>query len=332
MDPALDNAFLSPEFAIAVDRSTADARIAVVRDGKEVIAFLPFQRGRLGIGRAIALGVSDAQAVICAPDCELDVVELFRSFGLGVWEFDHLVSRLSEFEAFMWGTGASTVMDVREGYDAYLRQGDRASRRRIQGLPQKRRGLERDFGSLEFTFDSHDRRALDTLIEWKSAQYVRTGIFDRFSRRWIRSLVFALSTSAQTGCRGTLSTMSAGGRLVASHFGIRTETRLSLWWIAYNEEFRKYSPGLQLFLAMAEAAPHHGTGLLDLGKGGEQYKDSLGSWTYPVASGRVQVHVLPSLARRAQGGSRRRWEDFVVRHPRMRSGLPAALATIDRVP
>jgi CelD/BcsL family acetyltransferase involved in cellulose biosynthesis len=203
-------------------------------------------------------------------------------------------------------------MDVREGYDAYLQQGDRARGRRIQGLPQKRRGLERELGGLEFVFDACDPSALDSLMRWKSAQWVRTGNFDRFSSDWIRELVQVLANCKETGCRGTLSTLSAGGRLVAAHFGIRTATRLSLWFTAYDYGLKKYSPGLLLFLAIAEAAPQYGVGILDLGKGGEQYKESLASWEYPAAAGRVKASDVSGLVRRAQAGGERRWDEFVV--------------------
>jgi CelD/BcsL family acetyltransferase involved in cellulose biosynthesis len=156
-------------------------------------------------------------------------------------------------------------------------------------LLQKRRKLEREQGDIEFTFASTDMAALATLIDWKSAQYARTGHFDRFSRPWIRDLVRLLAACDEPACRGTLSTLSVGGRLIAAHFGIRTTTRLSLWFPSYDLEFARYSPGLQLFLALAEAAPDHGVRILDLGKGTETYKLSLASWSYPMASGRVEA-------------------------------------------
>ena len=274
----------------------------------------------MGIGRAVGYGVSDAQGLICRRGQAMDPPGLVRACGIGVWEFDHLVFRLDVLDHWTHDVGQGPVMDVREGYKAYLHQDDRHKSRSICSLLQKRRKLERESGDIDFTFASTDMAALATLIGWKSAQYARTGLFDRFSRRWVRDLVGLLAACEAPGCRGTLSTLSAGGRLIAAHFGIRTTTRLSLWFTAYDTEFGQYSPGLQLFLAMAEAAPDHGIEILDLGKGNEPYKLSLASWSYPVAAGRVEARRLATLACRLETGFERRADAFVVDHPRLGPG------------
>ena len=138
-------------------------------------------------------------------------------------------------------------------------------------------------------------------MQWKSEQYERTGRCDRFSRKWVRDLVGRLEDLREPGCQGVLSTLSTGGRLVAAHFGIRTQTRLSGWFPAYDVSFSQYSPGLQLFLFMAESASAHGVELIDLGKGDESYKAEIGSWTYPVACGRVEAHADLELCLPAAG-------------------------------
>jgi CelD/BcsL family acetyltransferase involved in cellulose biosynthesis len=330
-EPALDNAFLSPEFAAIVGRCRPQTRVAIVHDGGEIVAFLPFELGALGIGRAIGCGVSDAQGLICQRGQTMDPVRLVRACGIGVWEFDHLVFRLDVLSPWTYDVGQGPVMDVREGYEAYLHQDDRHKSRSMCSLLQKRRKLKREQGDIEFTFASTDMAALATLIDWKSAQYARTGHFDRFSRPWIRDLVRLLAACDEPACRGTLSTLSVGGRLIAAHFGIRTTTRLSLWFPSYDLEFARYSPGLQLFLALAEAAPDHGVGILDLGKGTEPYKLSLASWSYPVASGRVEAKQLASFARRLETGVQRRADDFIVGHPRLRALLPPGLSKVGRL-
>jgi CelD/BcsL family acetyltransferase involved in cellulose biosynthesis len=330
-DSNLDNAFLAPEFSVAVGRYRSDVRVAVIREADEIVALLPFERGRFGIGRALAQGISDAQAVICAPDLDVHPVELIRACGLGVWEYDHLVSHLDQFAPNTYCVASSRVMDLREGYEAFMREDNREGRRTVRSLLQKRRNMERDLGPLDFVFESSDSGALDTLMRWKSAQYERTGKFDRFSRGWIRNVVSDLACCDAPGCRGTLSTLSAGGRLAAVDLAIRTSTRLSAWFVAYDAELGKYSPGLQLFFAMAQAAAEHGIGILDLGKGDEVYKESLSSWDYPLASGRV---VAASSARMVQGArrsARRVVVNAVATRPRLRALLPRSLAGADRV-
>lgn len=329
--PPLDSAFLSPEFTMTVGRCRTDARVAVVRSGRSAVAFLPFEHGRFGIGRAIASGMSDVQALICDQELAIDPPDLVRACGIGVWEFDHLVSRLEVLAPWTYLTERSWVIDVSDGYDAYLKQGDRCRSRTYSSLMQKARKLERDHGPVKFEFSSSDTSALEAIMRWKSAQYDRTGHFDRFSRPWIRQLVTGLARSEAPGCRGTLSTLAVGDRLVAAHFGIRSEARFGLWFPAYDLSFSQYSPGLLLFLRMAETAAARGIGLLDLGKGSEGYKASLASWHYPVACGRVEAKRWPSLVRRFEVGAQHRADTLVLGHPRLRARLPSALNRVDRV-
>jgi CelD/BcsL family acetyltransferase involved in cellulose biosynthesis len=327
----LDNAFFSPEFAAAVGHCRPGTAVATVRDGGDIVAFLPFEHRHLGIGQAVGYGVSDAQGLICCPELAMDPVRLVRACRLGVWDFDHLVFRLDRLTRWTYDVTSAPVMDVSGGYKAYLHEDDRCHHRLFRSIMQKRRKLEREHGELNFVFESADASALTALMDWKSEQYHRTGHFDRFSRRWIRELVGRLATCDGPGCQGTLSTLSVGERLIAVHFGIRTTTRMSLWFPAYDPSFGQYSPGLQLFLSMAEAAPDHGVELLDLGKGNEPYKASFASWNYPVASGRVQATHLASFARRLEVRGERTAEELVVSHPHIRSLLPDSLSRVDRV-
>src|SRR5690606_41120953 len=74
---------------------------------------------------------------------------------------------------------------------------------------------------------------------------------------------------------------------VAAHFGLGSATVLACWFPAYDPEFAKYSPGLVLHLRMAEAAAAEGVGLLDMGRGPAEYKDSLKTGELAVYEGAV---------------------------------------------
>ena len=329
--PALDSAFLSPCFARTVGRWRNDTRVAILRQGGEAVAFLAYHQRPLGVATALALGISDAQAVICPPCLDFDAVELMRAAGIGVWYFDHLVSNLDIFAPYDYYTTNAPVMDVTGGYEAYMQQDHRGNHRLIRSTLQKRRKMEREQGELEFVFGSSDHRALTTLLGWKSAQYKRNGRFDRFSRPWIAGVVEDLAWSDDPTCRGSLSTLSAGGRLVAAHVGMRTASKLSLWFPAYDPEFAPYSPGVQLFLFMAEGAAEQGIGLLDLGVGTETFKQSLASWYYPVSCGRVRTSLLSGWAHQLATRSAKKFDNLVGSHPHLRSHLPSSLSGVDRV-
>ena len=69
--------------------------------------------------------------------------------------------------------------------------------------------------------------------------------------------------------------LRAEQRVVAVPFGLRSESSLSCWFPAYDIELARYSPGLGLHLKMAEGAAATDIRCLDLGKGDEDYKQSL---------------------------------------------------------
>lgn len=173
--PEPANPFLSPEFTLAVGRCRRGVRIAVAREGGAPAAFLPFRRTAGGVGRAVGLGVSDCQGLVHGPGFRWDAQGLLRACGLFVWEFDHLVAGRTPFEAGASGAYPSPVMDLDQGYATYLR------RPRDRSPKFTRTTLGRDAGGVRYVHDERDPAALRTLMDWKSAQYRRTGRSDRFA-------------------------------------------------------------------------------------------------------------------------------------------------------
>jgi len=213
------------------------------------------------------------------------------------------------------------------GYEAYLAERQRTSKKIFRSTFSKLRKLERDLGATRFEFDDQDSQALDVLMRWKSAQYRRTGHRDRFGVRWIADLVWDLFQTLSEGCAGTLSVLRCDERVVAVHFGLRSESYLSCWFPAYDVELAKYSPGLGLHLRMAEAAAAAGIHYLDLGKGDEEYKRSLKTGELIVAEGWVDLLSARALASRFQQAPRR----FVVGHPPVARAVRSVLKQVATV-
>ncbi|WP_409473000.1 GNAT family N-acetyltransferase [Streptomyces sp. HC307] len=316
--PELANPFLSPEFALAVGRCRRGVRIAVVREGGEPAAFFPFQRSATGVGRAIGLGVSDAQGVVHRPGFAWDARELLRACGLAVWEFDHLVEGQQPFEAEASGTFfPSPVMDVDQGYEAYLSHLRAQSPKFTRTTLAKERKLGRDAGEVVYVHDERDPAALRTLMDWKSAQYRRTGRSDRFAHDWITRLVEQLFHTRSQPFAGILSVLYADGKLIAAHFGLRSERVLACWFPAYDPAYSKYSPGLVLHLRMAEAAAADGIAYLDLGRGQKAYKDSLKTREIQVSEGWVTRRHPVAIGHRARRAPVRALRNVVVSRPEL---------------
>ncbi|MCX5335301.1 MULTISPECIES: GNAT family N-acetyltransferase [unclassified Streptomyces] len=329
--PELANPFLSPEFALAVGRYRRGVRIAVVREGGEPAAFFPYQRSVTGVGRAVGLGVSDAQGLVHRPGFAWDAQELLRACGLAVWEFDHLVEGQEAFAVGATGSFPSPVMDVDQGYEAYLAHLRSHAPKFTRTTLAKERRLGRDAGEMRYVHDERDPAALRTLMGWKSAQYRRTGRSDRFAHEWITHLAERLFHTRSDPFAGILSVLYAGGKPIAAHFGLRTERVLACWFPAYDPAFSKYSPGLVLHLRMAEAAAADGIAYLDLGRGQKEYKDSLKTREITVSEGWVTRRHPVALGHRARRAPVRALRNTVQSRPELFEPADRILKRMGRI-
>ncbi|MFI9173291.1 GNAT family N-acetyltransferase [Streptomyces lincolnensis] len=329
--PELANPFLSPEFALAVGRCRRGVRIAVVREGGEAAAFLPYQRSAAGVGRAIGLGVSDAQGLVHRPGFDVEARALLRACGLAVFEFDHLIEGQRPFEAKASGTFPSPVMDVDQGYDTYLAHLRERSPKFTRTTLAKERKLGRDAGEVRYVHDERDPAALNALMDWKSAQYRRTGRSDRFAHEWITRLVQQLFHTRSEPFAGILSVLYAGDKPIAAHFGLRTERVLACWFPAYDTAYSKYSPGLVLHLRMAEAAAADGIAYLDLGRGQKEYKDSLKTRELKVSEGWVTRRHPVAVGHRARRAPVRALRNVVVSRPELFEPADKLLKRVGRI-
>lgn len=288
--PRLANPFMSPEWSQAVGEVLPGARVAVLEDGSELAGFFPYELTGRGVGTAIGGWLSLCQGVIHAPGLDrLDVHELLRGCGLGVWEYGTLVTGQPWFEPYTTKTLDSVIMDLSGGYDGYV-EGLRAKGSKVvKQTRYKERKMGREVGEVTFDFDVRNEAALHLVREWKSAQYRAMGRGDRFARRWVVDLVERLHHVHEKDFAGSLSMLYAGGTPVAGHFGLRSGHTLVTWFPVYDPDFAKYSPGLALHLHMAEAAAKAGVQEMDLGPGvGWRYKEELRSHETPVGEGVVR--------------------------------------------
>ncbi|MFI8166282.1 GNAT family N-acetyltransferase [Streptomyces sp. NPDC085931] len=325
------NPFLDPAFTMAVGRVRPGARVAVLRDDGSPVGFFPYERGRLGRGRAVGLGVSDSQGAVLRPGIRLEAPRLLRVCGLSSWEFDNLEADQAAFAPYAAEELASPVVDLGEGFERYAERLRARSAGFLRQALAKERRLARQVGEVRFGYDVRDPGALRALMEWKSAQYRRTGRRDRFAQEWITRLVGLLGESEEPECRGVLSVLYAAGRPVAAHFCLRSRTVLSWWFPAYDRAYAKYSPGLVLQVRLLRAAAADGIEAVDLGSGPARYKESLKTRDLRVYEGAV-VRPVPGgaahwLGREPARAARR----FVRNRPRLAGAAARALEEMGRL-
>ena len=90
-EPNLNSPFFNPEFTMAAAADRPGARVAILEDAGQIVAFFPFEKdGR--IGEPIGRQLSDFHAVIASPQTDWDVVQMMRACGLVLWEFKNLMA------------------------------------------------------------------------------------------------------------------------------------------------------------------------------------------------------------------------------------------------
>ncbi|MEU5883290.1 GNAT family N-acetyltransferase [Spirillospora sp. NPDC047279] len=316
--PHLDNPFLSPEFAIAVGHARKDAEVAVVSDGDDPIAFFPFERHRLRVGKPIGGWLSTCQGIVYAPGAELDARELLKRCGLDVWEFGCLVEGQRWFSAGERLHLDSVVMDLGRGYESYLAELRTRSAKLAKSLRYQERRLGREIGEVTFDFDVRDEEQLRLVRTWKSAQYRGKGRADRFAQPWVVDLVERLHQTRSDGFAGVLSMLYADGRPIAGHFGLRTGGAMISWFPAYDTDVAKYSPGLVQHLHMARAAADTGIRSIDLGPGVDwHYKQQLKSRTVTVSEGCVRRPTAAGAVHWTRRTPADRAKTFILRNERL---------------
>src|SRR6185312_6233242 len=111
-------------------------------------------------------------------------------------------------------------------------------------------------------------------------------------------------------------------KVAAVCLSLRSRGVLHSWFTAYNPELHQYSPGLTLFVRLAEEAEQLGIRKIDLGRGEERYKWSLATGSVELSEGSVSSRSLATLLR----ASWRQTRDWAARSPLSSSvGLPGKL-------
>jgi CelD/BcsL family acetyltransferase involved in cellulose biosynthesis len=214
---------------------------------------------------------ADFQAPITRPGVEVDPLRLLRATGLRSLDFDHLLE-VPGFEAWIESRSDSPYVDVSGGLEGYVARASRSGKDNMGQARRKTRKVEQAYGPIAFVADSRDASVLDELIALKRAQYAATGARDYFAAKERVALVQRLLQTRVDGFAGILSTVHAGPRLLAAHFGIRSGGVLHWWFPVYDPELAGFAPGWILLRELAVAAPSLGVTRLDLGRGDDEYK------------------------------------------------------------
>ncbi|WP_327108461.1 GNAT family N-acetyltransferase [Nonomuraea glycinis] len=287
-NPALDSPYFHPGFAAAVHAAGRAVQVAVATGGDAsggehgrtggaiagagggVVALVAYHReGRLL--RPVGWPAADFQGPVLAAGTGFRPLELLRGGATG-YAFDHLVDQAPGFEPWVVSRRPSPYLDVTGGLAGYLGRASKSGKDNMGQARRRAAKAEREHGAVRFVADSADPEALARVIALKRAQYAATGARDYFAEPDRARLLESLLRTRDGSFGGMLSTLHAGPRLLAAHFGLRAGGVLHWWFPVYDPEFARLSPGWILLRELVGAAPALGISRIDLGRGEDEYK------------------------------------------------------------
>ena len=123
--PHLQRAFFAPSFALACERATECAYVAVLHADSVIRAFLPFQfkstwHRRIRLAHRIGGGLSDNAGLIAWPDFRTTTARLLRLCGLASLDVSHLMEGQERFGVDAEWSDVSYVTDLCEGSESYF--------------------------------------------------------------------------------------------------------------------------------------------------------------------------------------------------------------------
>ncbi len=279
--------FFRPEFSALLAECQPNVEVAVLRRAGRCVGFWPFQRARGNVARADGHPLRSYEGVVCHPSIAWSPEELLEGCRLSAWKFDHLLLSHASMQRFRWSLSTCPVIDLSPLRESYLHRKTKEHSHTIELMIRRKRRAERELGPVRLVPDSRDDRVVDTIIEWKRAQFQRIRSVDHLAPPWRRAFVKRIAAFQSEHFSGMTCALYAGKHLMAAHLGLRSGGVLHGWLPVYNRSFHTYSPGIMMWALLADLAPDLGVTRIDLGKGPEHYKDRLKTGDITVAQGVV---------------------------------------------
>lgn len=293
---AFASPFFTPDFSQAVGECRDDLYLGVIEDQRQICGLLPFHRRAFGRGVPVGGGICDYQGFIGIAPASDHVAPMLSGFGLTALDYNHGLAEqdLLADNAYSWSR--SPRADLRRGFAAWEEEVGRKGSA-LKTLARKERKLARDLGPLRFVASDPSAESWEAFIGWKREALRRIGV--RFlARNWDALLLDNLRATRGHGLEGRLSTLYAGERLVAAHFGLVTKRAWHWWFPTYAPDTGNLSAGLVLLRHCIAQAACEGIAELDFGRGGERYKVEFSNNDRKLCEGSLERSLHPIGAAR----------------------------------
>jgi CelD/BcsL family acetyltransferase involved in cellulose biosynthesis len=298
LSPMTAHPCLSLDYARAVCRADESGRVIVVEDNGKICAFIPYSKENDGIAATIGGGQTALDGLVSSKD-RIDLRAVVRGAGLRGWRFSRAPVEQHVLDPYRYQGDFHTkliyFLDLRNGYDGYVRALPKGGRNEIASAARRRRALEREVGELSFEWNSNDPSHLPLLLNWKSNQFesMRTWLLPPSNRALVREL--ADSDSEDYSC--LTSVLYAEAKPISISLNLRRGHILSQWIAGFDPEYFRFSPGTLNMLAMLAETPERGVEIVDFGYGDDRYKQRFASGVHTVMGGGVWASRLGAAAR-----------------------------------
>jgi CelD/BcsL family acetyltransferase involved in cellulose biosynthesis len=297
--PELESPYFRPEFTQAVAAERDDVEVTVIENDGTPIGFFPFQRGAFNLGKPIGGKLNDFHGVIAPRDVQINAADLVASSRLSSWDFDHLINNQSSFQAANAVVDESPYLDLTHGFKGYCEERKKAGTDIVRKTISRGRKFLNEVGPMQFEWNTRNETVLSTLIRWKVEQFHRTGFMNLFAFPWTEALLRRIASQQTPGLSSMLSVLWNGDKPLAIAYVLRSFHVAHAWFVAYDQAYATYSPGMVLFLKIAEEAERQGVTRIHLGAGDQRFKQSLASGTVPVTIGAIESRSVGTLVRHA---------------------------------
>jgi len=300
--PVYDSPYYSPAFTAIIANARSDARILIAEDAGLIVGIWPFHA--LSSFRCTSIGdfLADYQGPVFDASLTLPMAEALDAMRCSYFGFNHMPADLDKFSQHAWTSSQSHILDLAGGFDAYAqRLAELRDASLLKKVATNERKLSKKFGELRFELHSTSDADFAALIAGKRDQFLRTvgAEHDIFRLDWVRQVMDEIRAANAPDFAGMLSTLYAGDKLIAAHFGMRSGKVMHYWFPWYHTDFAEHSPGLILLAQCARHAAQTGIVKIDLGRGDQPYKLRFATGAQQLCEGAVSS---PAILSRMQAG------------------------------
>ncbi len=283
-DSTLDSPCFRPEFLAVADQVMGPVEVAVIHEQGEPLAFLPYQRSCFGVARPVVSGMNDFHGLIAPCGTQIDLQQLLRGSGLVAAEFQCVPASQHNLVQDHWQKHESHYLDLADGFAAYCKARKSVGSETVEKTLRKGRRFEREQNA-RFELRAPSELPLKLLLEWKNKQHAELGVVTPLQSPATQRLLEGFLRTKTERFEAFLSVLWGDDLPAGIAYILRSGPTAHCWFLGYDEQFARSSPGLLLLLKIAEALAAEGVTRLHLGKGNERFKTSLASGQVLVAEG-----------------------------------------------